>query len=134
MSQENVEVFLMANDAYNAGDIDTMLNFYAADIEAIPDSSVFPEAEQLHGLGAFRAWLHEIAKAWDSVRWEIKEARAAGPDRVLVRGDWGGTGHGSGVSIASNFSGVFTVRDGRITRVEFFRDHDEALAAAGLEE
>jgi hypothetical protein len=55
-------------------------------------------------------------------------------DRVLVRGDWGGTGQGSGVAISSNFSGVFTVRDRQIKRVEFFRDHAEPLKAAGLSE
>src|SRR2546421_12931501 len=112
MSQANVELVLASNDAYNAGDIDTMLKFYAIDIEAIPDSSAFLEVEQLHGLDAFRVWLDEIGKAWDSVRWEVQEARAVGADRVLLRGDWGGIGHGSGLKIASSFSGVSTVRDG----------------------
>ena len=132
MSQDNVEIVLAANDAYNAGDFDTMLKFYAVDIEAIPDSSAFLEVEQLHGVEAFRDWVSEIGKAWDSVRWEIREARAVGTDRVLVRGDWGGKGHGSGLEIASNFSGIFTVRDRQIKRLEFFQDHAKALEAVEL--
>jgi ketosteroid isomerase-like protein len=134
MSQENVEVVLASTDAYNAGDIDGMLKFYAVDIEAIPDSSAFLEVEQLHGLEAFRDWAIDIGSAWDKVRWEIKEARAVGADRVLVRGDWGGTGQGSGLDIASSFSGVFTVREGQIKRVEYFQDHADALKAVGLAE
>jgi len=132
MSQKNVELFLASNDAYNAGEIDRMLQFYATDVEAIPDRSAFLEVEQLHGREAFADWVAEIGKAWDSVRWEIREARAVGRDRVLVRGDWGGKGHGSGLEIASNFSGIFTVAAGQITKVEYFQDHARALAAAGL--
>ena len=134
MSQENVELVNAANEAYNAGDIDRALTFYTADIEAVPDRSAFPEAEPLHGSDAFRAWIAEIGTAWDDVRWEIREARAIGSDRVLVRGDWGGTGHGSRLDIASGFSGVFTVRDGQIARVEYFQDHGAALKAVGLAE
>jgi ketosteroid isomerase-like protein len=121
-------------DAYNAGDIDRMLQFYATDLEAIPDKSAFLEVEQLHGREAFGDWVAEIGKAWDNVRWEIREARTAGRDRVLVRGDWGGKGHGSGLEIASNFSGIFTVANGQITKVVYFANHAQALKAVGLEE
>ncbi len=38
MSQENVDVVQAAIDAYNAGDIDTMLRSYAVDSEIIPGS------------------------------------------------------------------------------------------------
>jgi ketosteroid isomerase-like protein len=129
-----VEVVLASLDAYNAGEIDRMLQFYATDLEAIPDKSAFLEVEQLHGREALGDWVAEIGKAWDSVRWEIREARAVERDRVLVRGDWGGKGHGSGLEIASNFSAIFTVRDGQIAKVEYFQDHAEALKAVGLEE
>ena len=133
MSKENVELVLASNDAYNAGEIDRMLQFYAVDIEAIPDRSVFLEVEPLRGRAALRDWVEEIGKAWDSVRWEIREARAVGRDRVLVRGDWGGRGHGSGMEIASNFSGIFTVGDRQIKRVVYFADHAQALAYLGRE-
>ena len=132
MSQENMELVLASNDAYNAGDIDGMLKFYSVDIEAVPDSSVFPEAEQLHGLEAFRDWAIDIGSAWDKVRWDIKEALAVGADRVLIRGDWGGTGQGSGLDITSSFSAVFTVRERQIKKVAYFQDHAAALKAVGL--
>jgi ketosteroid isomerase-like protein len=133
MSQENVETVLAAIDAYNAADIDAMMRLYAIDSEVIPDGE-FLEIERLHGRQSLRDWVIEIGRAWDSVRWQIKDVRAVGADRVLVGGDWGGTGHASGLEVASNFSGIFTVRDGQVTKVEYFQDHTEALKAVGLEE
>ena len=133
MSQANVEVVQAAIDAYNAGDIDTMLRLYAVDSEVIPDSEML-ESERLLGRESLRHWINELGGAWSRVRWEIEEVRAVGADRVLVRGAWGGTGQGSGLDIASNFSGIFTVRHGDITKVEYFQDHAQAVKAVGLEE
>ncbi len=127
-----MEVVQAAIDAYNAGDIDTMLRLYAVDSQVIPDGGM-PESERLHGRESIRDWINELGGAWSRVRWETEEVRAVGAERVLVRGAWGGTGQGSGLDIASNFSGIFTVRYGDITKVEYFQDHAQALKAAGVE-
>jgi ketosteroid isomerase-like protein len=132
VSETNVEVVQAAIDAYNAGDIDTMLRLYAVDSQVIPDGGM-PESERLHGRESIRDWINELGGAWSRVRWETEEVRAVGAERVLVRGAWGGTGQGSGLDIASNFSGIFTVRYGDITKVEYFQDHAQALKAAGVE-
>ena len=55
-----------------------------------------------------------------------------GAGRVLHRGDWGGKGAASGVETYSSITGVFTVREGQISRVEFYFNHERALKAAGL--
>jgi len=87
-----LDTVLASIHAYNAGEIDRMLRFYAVDCEVIPDSG-FVEIEPLHGRQSIRDWVIAIGSAWgDSVRYEIADARAIGADRVLVRGDWGGTG------------------------------------------
>jgi len=52
--------------------------------------------------------------------------------RVLVRADWGATGSASGVEIHTDLTGVYTIRDGQTSRVEWFFDHDEALKAVEL--
>jgi len=89
---------------------------------------------QLHGVGAFQGWVGEVDRRGTTFAGEIQEARAVGAARVLVRGDWGNTGHGSGLEIASNFCRIFTVRSGQIKRVEYFQACAEALKAVGLEE
>jgi ketosteroid isomerase-like protein len=134
MSQENVAVVLASFEAYNAGDLDALMGFYASDVEVLPDAAVFPESTPLHGLIEFRAWLEEVGTAWVRPRYLATEVLDLGSDRVLRRGDWGGVGATSGIEMYSNITGVFTVRDGQISRAEFFFDHDEALKAVGLAE
>jgi ketosteroid isomerase-like protein len=130
----NVALVIAANDAYNEGDLDAVLEFYAPDVQAFPDASVFPEAGPLLGRKEFRSWIEEIDAAWKDVRWETTEVLAIGAERVLHRGDWGGEGAASGIVTRSNVTGLFTVRDGVICRVEYYFDHDKAVRAAGLSE
>jgi ketosteroid isomerase-like protein len=57
-----------------------------------------------------------------------------GACKVLHRGDWVGEGAASGLVTRTSLTDLFTVRDGLISRVEYFFDHDKALKAAGLVE
>ena len=133
MSQENVELVIAANDAYNAGDMDAMMSFYAPDVEAYPDAG-FPEARPLAGREEFMSWLQGIDAAWVDAKWVASEVFALDDGRVVNRGDWGGEGLASGIETTSSITGVFTIRDGQISRVEWFFDHEEALKAVGLAE
>jgi ketosteroid isomerase-like protein len=52
----------------------------------------------------------------------------------LVRGDWNGKGSASGMDISTSLSVIYSIREGEISSVVFFFDHDKALKAVGLEE
>ena len=134
MSQENVDLVLAGHDAYSAGDLDALVDLWAPDIEAFPDASVFLESSPLHGRDQFRRWLEEINTAWIGARNETVEAYAVGADRGLHRGQWGGEGATSGLHTTASITDIWTIRDGQITRVEYYFDHDRALKAVGLEE
>jgi ketosteroid isomerase-like protein len=134
MSQANVEIVRRSLDAYNAGDIDASLSYFAADMEGFPDASAFPEAAPLHGREEYRRWVEEIDSPWVSAQNVTREVFAVGDDRVVHRGDWGGEGVASGIETASSVTGIFTIRDGLISRVHWFFDHDKALKAVGLAE
>jgi ketosteroid isomerase-like protein len=133
VSQENVEIVQASSDAYNAGNIDAMMDFYSPDVEAFPDTG-FPDARPLHGREEFRRWVLDIGEAWVSARWEASEVRAVGADRVLERGEWGGVGAGSSIETFASYTIIYTIRDGQIRRLEWFSDHADALKAVGLEE
>jgi ketosteroid isomerase-like protein len=133
MSDENVELVMAAFDAYNSGDIDAAMSFFAPDVEAFPDASVFPEARPLHGREDLKRFFEEAGTAWVNDRNIVREAIAVEDGRVLLRYDWGGEGVGSGIEIFSSLSSIWTTRDGLISHVEWFFDHDKALEAVGLE-
>ena len=59
---------------------------------------------------------------------EFVEAGGTVAVRVLWRTS--SRGHDTGMEVTV----VYTVRSGRIAAIEFFRDHPEALEAAGLRE
>jgi ketosteroid isomerase-like protein len=83
----------------------------------------------MQGKDAFRESIHEWLSVWESIELETDHIEARG-DRVVVRGAWRSTGRLSGVEGTMPIHIVFTVRDGRIARHEWFPDHQRAVAAA----
>jgi ketosteroid isomerase-like protein len=134
VSEQNVDLILAAFDAYNAGDLDALMEFWAPDIEAIPDASVFVDAGVLYGREQYRAWVEGTDNPWTEVHRETTEVLVVGACKVLYRGDWVGEGAVSGLVMRTSITDLITVRGGLISRVEYFFDHDKALKAAGLVE
>jgi ketosteroid isomerase-like protein len=133
-AEANMELARANVAAYNAGDLDRFFESIAPGVEVFPDASVFPDAGPLRGRDEYRHWLEDTASVWRDVRWEIVEQFPVGEQCVVQRGEWGGVGTASGIRTTSSITGVSTVREGKITRVEFYFDHKQALRAAGLGE
>jgi ketosteroid isomerase-like protein len=55
-------------------------------------------------------------------------------DRVVVVAKWEGRGKASGIPLAEHAGSVWTISDGKVTRIVNYRDPAEALEAAGLRE
>jgi ketosteroid isomerase-like protein len=83
--------------------------------------------------GLRRAWLDWL-EPWETYRADIGDVRTAGEDRVLVLTRDYARPRGSAAEV--NFSGatVWTLREGKVSRIEFYWNRAEGLAAAGLEE
>jgi ketosteroid isomerase-like protein len=92
----------------------------------LPDASIF------HGADGAQRFLRTIADIWIEVRWEPEEFVDAG-DAVLVRARLVGLARRGGAPFETDETGVWRFRDGRIVRLEGFRDYGEARAAVGLE-
>jgi ketosteroid isomerase-like protein len=132
VSQKNVDLVRAAFVAYNAGDLDRHVTMYSPDAVFVPDASVFPEAVSVRGRDEIRAWLAETARAWASPAVPLTEVVDVGDNQVLTRGEWGGRGAASGIELHASLSGVWTIRNGAISRVEWFFDDDKALEAVAL--
>jgi ketosteroid isomerase-like protein len=83
------------------------------------------------GMDGFRAlWLDWLAP-WATHRVEIAQAIDLG-DRVLVLAEALATIHGSTARVKRSTGAIWTVRDGKVARVDFYPDRAEALEAVGL--
>ena len=134
MSEENVEIVRSTLDGFAAGDRERMLA--SVDPEIVIDASrrVF-NPRTYEGIDGVRRMLADMGEAWEEIRIQQREFIDAG-DRVAVIGRLTGKGKGSGVEVERPVNGqVWTVRNGRIVRLEFgFTDRKATLEAAGLSE
>jgi ketosteroid isomerase-like protein len=134
MSQTNVELARSSIEAYIAGDRDAYINFFADDVEGCPDVSRFPEAEPFRGREELRRFIAGIDQGWEGGATAVLREVFPVGDRVVARADWGGRGRTSGIDLLSSLTSIYTFRDGRIVKVEWFFDHAKALEAVGLSE
>ena len=122
MSQENVEV---------------VRQFLAVGVEEAmvyaDPGIVWNPAEESAGRGhdAVRESLERWKGEWDDYELRPEEFEHVG-DHVLVCVRLRGRGRGSGVEIDARFYDLFTLRDGKIVRMDQFTDRSEALQAVGI--
>jgi hypothetical protein len=136
MLRENVDRVRASIEASNVPgfDIDAWLDeFYDPEIEW-HDLPILPNAGVHVGRDALRRHVAGYLEAWAEATFSIDEIGAVG-ERVVVRGQYGGTGRGSGAHVHGEMgfptsTSVYDLRAGRIVRVRQFTSHEEALAAA----
>jgi uncharacterized protein len=132
MSQENVEIVRESLERYAAR------REFVADVtdDFVLDMSNFhgwPEQQVYQGLDGARAFLGTWMDAWGDWEHELEALHDAG-DRVVSLVHQRLTSKTVGTPVEMSFAHVFTLRDGKLARVELYSDRDEALAAAGLAE
>jgi ketosteroid isomerase-like protein len=130
MSEENVEIVrrAFAFEIYGVGD--------RADAEAIFDPYVVmnpTEEGPSYGLDAIRDNFEHWKGAWEELEVTVEELIDAG-DRVFLTAHHRGRGRGSGVQVDTRLYSVYTLRDGKVIRVDEYAERPEALEAAGLSE
>jgi ketosteroid isomerase-like protein len=132
MSQSNVDIVRAQFAATNEGDFPQAMSYYAEDVELWVDPEGFLEAGNFEGREAvgqwFASWLTTFERGY---RFDITEARDLG-DVVLLITSHGGRGRTSGVEVKGESGYLYTVRDGKIARVELYASGAAALQAAGL--
>jgi ketosteroid isomerase-like protein len=129
MSKENVEVVRHLWDAYTRGDFDRVI--------ALSDPYVVLvslEEGPLYGSDAVRANYARWMEAWEEEPETTAEEVISTGDHVFVIAHFQGRGRGSGVRVEQRLYEVYTLRNGRILRVDEFSDRAEALEAVGLRE
>jgi ketosteroid isomerase-like protein len=134
MWQENVDIVRASIESYSTGDRDAFLDFMAEDVEIRPDAGRFPEAQPVRGREELRRYIADIDQGFEGGGTAVLREISPVGERVVARADWGDKGWASGIDLLSSLTGIYSVRDGKIVRIEFFFDHAQALEAVGLRE
>jgi ketosteroid isomerase-like protein len=124
VSQENVEIvrrFVLA-------DLDEALTYADPGLVWNPI-----EESPTQGHEAVRASFARWKAEWDDYRLVPEEFVDRG-DRVVVTVYLRARGRGSGVEVEARFHDVYTLRDGKIVRMDQFTERSEALEAVARSE
>ncbi len=135
MSEENVEIvreLIALGEQALEGGVTPHTDLVISDAEIDLSRRVFNPA-------VYRGWEgwarlnDELREVWSE--WSVSYERIIGvDDRVVSIQTVRGRGRSSGVEIEARYASIWTLLNGRVTRVEVGWDPDEACKALGLEE
>jgi ketosteroid isomerase-like protein len=132
MSDENVEIVRRLVDAFNADGMGaaTTLAFFDPDavFEEPPEQ---PGPTTAEGRDQVSSVFMKFDEAWEEHRSEPKEIRSLDHERVLLLTVEHFRGRG-GIEITQPSGTLFTLRAGKVTRMQAFWEQENALKAAGL--
>jgi ketosteroid isomerase-like protein len=93
-----------------------------------PEGAIEPGTRR--GIDEFLAVMERIFDTWEYWRATPEELREVGDDSVVAVVRYRIKGRGSGVEIEGRESALWTFRDGKVIRYEWFHGADDAAAAA----
>ena len=129
MSAENVELVRRRFAAALDDDWETALEALDPDLE-IHDYDIPDAGGIFRGHEGYRQWVKRWTEGWESTRMEQAEYRVAGDDRVIVLFRMIVKGAHSGLVLERDDAIVYRIRAGKIVRIEYYNDQDEALRRA----
>ncbi len=136
MSQENLDRVRTVYDAAARGDSDAAFELYAGDIEwdVTPSAAAQLGLEPVYrGHEGVRRYWRDYLSAFERLDFELEELLDAS-GRILAVVRERALGRTSGIAFETRVFAVWTLRDGKITRMQGFLDREEARKAAGLTE
>ncbi len=133
MSQENIELFYRAHDAFNRRDIDALLNLCDPDVEFFSGLVELEGGGPHRGHDGLRSWWESILRVFPDFSTEIEEVRDLG-DATFACVRLQGQGVKSEAPAQGTQWQVTEWRDRKAIRISAFPSEAEALEAAGLSE
>jgi ketosteroid isomerase-like protein len=132
MSEENVEIVRRGLEAWNRRDLTTWLASFHPDAEVDWSRSRGPLMGVYHGHAGLETFWEAWFSTFEQVQIEIQGFTEVASEVVVAN-----TAHvrgRQGIEVIARSSFVFTIANGRITRMRMFQEQAEALEAVGLEE
>lgn len=132
MSHENVDVVRRAFEAWNAGDVDRVIEMLDERFEFIPFRSQLTGTAYF-GADGMRAFARDAAEEWEYLRIVPEEFQDSG-EQVLMLGRYDARGRASGIDLDFPAAWVARLHEGKLTHLRSYSDPDLAREAAGLSE
>jgi ketosteroid isomerase-like protein len=130
MHQEDLDTLRSIFDHFAEGDFAAAVRHYDPEVEWIETRGV-PGHGGFRGLPALKAGFTDWLSVWDDYRCEVEQLIDAGERAVAeVRGS--GRGRMSGAETSEIFFQVWSLRGGRVVRIENHRTREQAMEAAGV--
>ena len=124
MPESNVEIVRTGLDAWNRRDVEAIGDVLDSDAELVPMRAVF-EGTVYRGVDGLKSLLKDMSEDWEDFHIEADELREIDESRVLILGRMQGRGRASGMEIEAPAAWVCDLREGKVTRVQFYA-HEEA--------
>jgi ketosteroid isomerase-like protein len=124
-----VEIVRGAYEALLRGDPEGALAAIDPEIE-IYDHDL-PDAGEYRGFEGLGRWQADWERSWESWRWDPEDFIDAG-ERVVAVLRVHAKGRQSGVDVQRVDGAVWTLRNGKCVRLDYYGSSDEALEAVGL--
>jgi ketosteroid isomerase-like protein len=131
MSERDLAVIKRLYAELNAGNQRALADIVTDDVQWIGTVGGFWEGRVGHGNEGVQAMLDEDSDAWESIDYRPRRMIELG-NRVVVLQDEVRRGRSSGLELTSETAVIYTLAEGRVTRIESFLDQAEALRAAGI--
>jgi ketosteroid isomerase-like protein len=130
MSEENLDIYRRAIEAFNREGVEGAMRYFDRDAEVYdPDA---PADRPYRGREAVAAFLSQLVEGTGQIQVRDFDLIPAG-DRVvgLIHAEW--RSEGGETEIELRDAHTLTFRDGKIVYWRAYLDRDEALADAGLD-
>jgi ketosteroid isomerase-like protein len=135
VGEVEMSVVRRANERFLAGDLDGAFELWSEDGIGIPPSN-WPEPGPWRGTEdmqhAFEGWSAAFGADWTE-HLSVRRETDLGGGRVLSEYEFNASGTESGIPVDEQLAAIYTVRDGKMVRGDFFMSHAEARRAAELE-
>jgi ketosteroid isomerase-like protein len=127
--QVNIDLVKQCYDAFNKGDIQRLLSYFAEDVDwDMPEVKPIAFSGKRHGRDEVAEFFRQMTDAQDSRGVQLQECIPQG-DRVFAIGHYEFTVKATGADYGSDFVHLFTIADGKLAKFKEYADTYAAVLA-----
>jgi ketosteroid isomerase-like protein len=126
--RRNIEVTRHGFEAYNTGDLDSLIAILHPEVELHADSELINGGD-FRGHEGFMRWNADWVEAWEEFRIEPRSVETFGGHCILADTHQVARGAGSGIDVEMDVFWVFEVEDDLVVRMHLYASREPAVAA-----